>query len=50
MMLRIVILLFAMVIGFGWGIWYDRKLMAGECAAGEGEWTGTICVNSELLQ
>ena len=49
-MLRLVILLFVLLVGFGLGIWYDRQQMARECDHGEGEWTGTICVNSELLQ
>lgn len=49
-MLRLVILLFALLAGFGLGIWYDRLQMATECANGEGQWTGTICVDSELLQ
>lgn len=39
-----------LIIGFVGGIWYDRSQMVEECANGEGEWTGTICVNSELLQ
>tara|TARA_R110002094_G_scaffold47060_6_gene58697 strand:+ start:650 stop:802 length:153 start_codon:yes stop_codon:yes gene_type:complete len=50
MMLRLVILLIVLLIGFSGGIWYDRYQMRVECANGEGEWTGTICVNSELLQ
>ena len=49
-MLRLLILLLALAVGFGAGIWYDRFQMRIECANGEGEWTGTICVNSELLQ
>jgi len=49
-MLRLMIPLMTLVIGFGLGIWYDRHQMRVECARGEGEWTGTICVNSELLQ
>ncbi|MFK7836018.1 MAG: hypothetical protein AB8B60_07350 [Sulfitobacter sp.] len=49
-MLRLIVLLLALCIGFGLGVWYDRWQMAVECANGEGEWTGTICVNSELLQ
>ncbi len=32
------------------GIWFERTLMKSECRAGEGQWTGTICLNSELLQ
>ena len=49
-MLRLVILVLTLFVGFGLGIWYDRHQMTEECANGEGEWTGTICVNSELLQ
>lgn len=49
-MLRLVTMLIVFVVGFAVGIWYDRQQMATECANGEGEWTGTICVNSELLQ
>jgi hypothetical protein len=49
-MLRLIILIFALSIGFAGGIAYDRRQMQAECASGEGEWTGTICVNSELLQ
>ena len=49
-MLRLVILLFVLLIGFALGVWYDRLQMSIECDNGEGEWTGTICVNSELLQ
>lgn len=49
-MLRLVILLLTLALGFGLGIFYDRWQMAIECSNGEGEWTGTICVNSELLQ
>lgn len=39
-----------LAVGFALGVWYDRFQMSPECANGEGEWTGTICVNSELLQ
>ncbi len=46
-MLRFVLLFTALLIGFGLGVWYDRSQMAQECAIGEGEWTGTICVGSE---
>jgi|TARA_R110002049_G_scaffold44333_3_gene129770 hypothetical protein len=49
-MIRLLTLLAALVIGFGIGIWYDRNLMKGECKAGVGQWTGTICLNSDLLQ
>lgn len=49
-MFRLLFLLVAVLIGFSLGIWYDRFQMRVECANGEGEWTGTICVNSELLQ
>jgi hypothetical protein len=49
-MLRFALPLLTLTVGFGLGIWYDRYQMQIECANGEGEWTGTICVNSELLQ
>jgi len=49
-MLRLIIALLIFLVGFGTGIWYDRQQMQTECANGEGDWTGTICVNSELLQ
>lgn len=49
-MLRIVILLVTFAAGFATGIWYDRWQMSVECSNGEGDWTGTICVDSELLQ
>ncbi len=49
-MLRLLIILAFLVIGFGTGVWYDRQQMQMECKRGAGEWTGTICVNSELLQ
>lgn len=49
-MRRFILPLVFLVIGFGLGVWYDRAQMQVECANGEGDWTGTICVNSELLQ
>ncbi|MDG1168097.1 MAG: hypothetical protein P8N14_02785 [Sulfitobacter sp.] len=49
-MLRLVTMLFVLLVGFSLGVWYDRFQMSVECANGEGDWTGTICVNSELLQ
>lgn len=49
-MLRLLIPLLTLLAGFGLGIWYDRQQMAVECRNGEGQWTGTICVDSELLQ
>ncbi|MFT6675752.1 MAG: hypothetical protein ACJAVM_001945 [Sulfitobacter sp.] len=49
-MLRLIFLLFAAAVGFGLGIKYDRQQMTTECINGEGEWTGTICLNSELRQ
>ena len=49
-MIRLLVVLTVLVFGFAMGVWYDRKLMRDECAAGEGQWTGTICVGSELLQ
>ncbi|MGJ5619961.1 hypothetical protein [Sulfitobacter sp. SK011] len=49
-MYRLIKLVVVLAIGFGIGMWYERFLMRSECAAGAGEWTGTICVDSELLQ
>ncbi|MGB3244124.1 MAG: hypothetical protein WBB25_06305 [Sulfitobacter sp.] len=49
-MFRLIRLLIMLAICFGLGVSYDRWQMRVECAKGEGEWTGTICVNSELLQ
>ena len=49
-MFRLAFLLCIFTAGFVLGVRYDRDQMRQECAAGEGQWTGTICVNSELLQ
>lgn len=49
-MFRLLRLILILGIGISIGIWFERMLMRNECAAGEGQWTGTICVNSELLQ
>ncbi len=49
-MLRLILPVLTLVIGFALGIWYDRHQMSVECINGEGDWTGTICVDSELLQ
>ena len=49
-MFRIILLILTLAVGFSMGISYDRRQMVRECASGEGEWTGTICVNSDLLQ
>lgn len=37
-------------IGAVLGFHLNGMLMKAECSAGEGQWTGTICVDSELLQ
>lgn len=49
-MIRLILPLLCLIVGFGLGIWYDRWQMQVECDSGEGDWTGTICVNSDLLQ
>ncbi|EEB86040.1 hypothetical protein [Roseobacter sp. GAI101] len=49
-MFRLLRLFLVLGIGIAIGIGFERMLMKSECAAGEGQWTGTICVNSELLQ
>lgn len=37
-------------VGAVLGFHLNGMLMKAECSAGEGQWTGTICVSSELLQ
>jgi hypothetical protein len=49
-MFRLIALVLTLTVGFSLGVTYDRWQMRKECVTGEGEWTGTICVNSELLQ
>ena len=49
-MIRLVFIILILAVGFSLGVSYDRRQMQVECANGEGDWTGTICVNSELLQ
>ena len=49
-MRRLIFLLAVLLLGFILGMRYERNQMQAECRAGEGQWTGTICVNSELLQ
>ncbi len=49
-MFRLIKLVVILAIGFSAGMWYERFLMRSECKAGAGGWTGTICVDSELLQ
>ena len=49
-MFRLIKLVIFLAVGFAAGMTYERYLMRSECRAGAGDWTGTICVNSELLQ
>jgi hypothetical protein len=49
-MFRLLSVLLFPILGFAAGIWYERHQMRSECSAGAGQWTGTICVNSDLLQ
>jgi len=49
-MFSLIKLVVVLAIGFSAGMWYERYLMRTECVAGAGGWTGTICVDSELLQ
>ncbi len=49
-MFRLLKFLFVLALGAALGFQLNMALMRSECAAGEGQWTGTICVNSELLQ
>lgn len=48
--IKLVKLAIVLAIGFGAGMWYERFLMRSECTAGEGDWSGTICLNSDLAQ
>jgi hypothetical protein len=50
MMKRLILSLVFLAVGFALGVWFERGLMRKECAAGAGQWTGTICLNSDLLQ
>ncbi|MGJ8615268.1 MAG: hypothetical protein ACSHWS_00420 [Sulfitobacter sp.] len=49
-MFGLIKLVVILAVGFAAGMWYERYLMRSECSAGAGDWTGTICVDSELLQ
>ena len=49
-MFKLIKLIVLLAIGFAAGIAFERYLMRSECEAGAGDWTGTICVDSELLQ
>ena len=49
-MFRMGLCIIGLAVGFVGGVIFERYLMRSECVAGEGQWTGTICVNSELLQ
>jgi hypothetical protein len=49
-MFRLARIAFWLIVGFSAGSWAERSEMRSECASGDGQWTGTICVNSELLQ
>jgi predicted NBD/HSP70 family sugar kinase len=49
-MFRLLRLFIVLGTGIAIGIWLERMLMKSKCAAGEGQWAGTICVNSELFQ
>lgn len=46
------LLKFAVVLGFGayLGFQTKGKLMKTECTSGEGQWTGSICLNSGVSQ
>ncbi len=49
-MFRLIRLMFPIAFGIYLGVHYERWQMRSECASGAGDWTGTICVGSELLQ
>ena len=49
-MFRFIKFVITLAIGAALGFYFSGMLMRAECSAGEGQWTGTICVNSELSQ
>ena len=49
-MFRLIRLAIPIAFGIYLGITFERWQMRSECDRGEGDWTGTICVGSELLQ
>lgn len=49
-MFRLLRLVATLCVGAVLGFHLHGWLMQTECSAGEGQWTGTICVGSELLQ
>lgn len=49
-MFRLIRLVITIGIGAVLGFYFNGMLMRAECSAGEGQWTGTICVSEELLQ
>lgn len=49
-MFRLIMTLLVVSAAFLAGIKYEQGAARAECAAGEGEWTGTLCIGSELLQ
>ncbi len=49
-MLRLILVVILVVAAFFGGIRYEQSTTRAECTAGEGEWTGTICIGSELAQ
>ncbi|MGB7244149.1 MAG: hypothetical protein WBC93_18945 [Sulfitobacter sp.] len=49
-MFRLIRTVVVLSLGFFAGVKYEQANTRAECKAGEGEWTGTICIGSELLQ
>ncbi|WP_299025478.1 hypothetical protein [uncultured Sulfitobacter sp.] len=49
-MFRLLKFVATLCVGAVLGFHLNGMLMRAECSAGEGQWTGTICVDSELLQ
>lgn len=46
------LLKFAIVLGLGAYLGFQGKgiLMKAECTSGDGQWTGSVCVNSGVSQ
>lgn len=49
-MFRLARLLLFVGIGFYLGFKFKETQMSSLCAAGDGNWNGSICLSSELLQ
>lgn len=47
-MFRLLKFFVVLALGATMGFYFNGMLMRAECSAGEGQWTGSICINSEV--